>query len=35
MVPVQPVLALIVQNEPQGAKLALKTLGPIWLFGSI
>ena len=29
--PVQPVLAEIVQNEPREAKLALKTLGSIWL----
>ena len=34
MVSVRPVLASIVQNEPRGAKLALKTLGPIWLLGS-
>ena len=35
MVPVPPVLAQIVQNEPRWAKLALKKLGPIWLLGSI
>ena len=34
MVSVRPVLASIAQNEPRGAKLALKTLGPIWLLGS-
>ena len=35
MVPVPPVLAQIVQNEPWWAKLALEKLGPIWLLGSI
>lgn len=35
MVPVPPVLAQIVQNEPRWAELALKKLGPIWLLGSI
>ena len=35
MVPVPPVLAQIIQNEPRWAKLALKKLGPIWLLGSI
>ena len=35
MVPVPPVLAQIVQNEPRWAKLALMKLGPIWLLGSI
>ena len=35
MVPVPPVLAQIVQNEPWWAKLALEKLEPIWLLGSI
>ena len=33
MVPVPPVLAQIVQNEPWWAKLALEKLGPIWFWG--